>query len=174
MAKRRKKGLFALMKQNKVWVPLLVGCLAVGGVIAVFPSLMTIAPSGEVSETSQEFAFEEDQMRASAAPGVTLGIEIPGYKQIVVSSDSITQSVELPNPERNNVYFRITMVLTETGEEIYQSDLLAPGQTLYQIDFHRKIEIGEYPLTLRYETFTNDGDFTPQNGATMESVLLSV
>lgn len=135
-----------------------------------------LVDQGGVSETAvvqETFAFEGEQTKAPTTPSVTLGIEIPGYKQIVVAKDSVKQSVTLLNPERNNVYFRISMILTETGEEIYKSNLIQPGQTLYEIELSKTVSAGEYPLTIKYETFTTDGEFTPQNGASMESILIA-
>ena len=73
------------------------------------------------------------------------GIQIPGYKTIIVAAGTKDVSVELVNPEENNVYFEISFYLPETKETIYTSKLISPGQTLYDITLERELEAGEYP-----------------------------
>ena len=100
------------------------------------------------------------------------GIQIPGYESIVIPAGTKDVSVELVNPEENQVYFQISFYLPETDETIYTSDLIRPGQHLYEITLDKEMEAGEYPLTVKYSTFTADEEMTPQNGADINCTLI--
>ena len=125
--------------------------------------------------TNYDVAFEEDQEKPegeSTTPSVGEGIRIPGYKSIEIPSGTKDVSVELNNPEENQVYFRISFYLPETEETIYTSKIIKPGQSLYEITLEKEMETGEYPLTVKYETFTADEDMTPRNGAEVNCTLV--
>ena len=82
------------------------------------------------------FEFEDEQQKPESMineAGVTPGIEIPGYKSIVIPSGTKNVKVELTNPEKNNVYFEISFYLPESDEVIYTSKLIKPGQSIYDI-----------------------------------------
>lgn len=121
--------------------------------------------------SAAEYEFEEGQTQSIEEASVTKGIKIPGYSTIPVSADSTEVSVDLQNPDENEVYFQISFYLTDTDELIYQSKLLSPGQHLYSIELARGLEAGEYPLTIRYDTFSMDGSYTPKNGASVNCFL---
>ena len=125
--------------------------------------------------TNYDVAFEEDQEKPeseSTTPSVGEGIRIPGYKSIEIPSGTKDVSVELNNPEENQVYFRISFYLPETEETIYTSKIIKPGQSLYEITLEKEMETGEYPLTVKYETFTANEEMTPRNGAEVNCTLV--
>ena len=76
------------------------------------------------------------------------------------------------NPEENNVYFEISFYLPETDETIYTSKMIQPGQHLYEITLDKAMEAGEYPLTIRYATYSADEAMTPRNGAEVNCTLI--
>ena len=120
-------------------------------------------------------AFEEDQEKPDDKDqegSVDEGIQIPGYDSIVIPAGTKDVSVELMNPEENEVYFQISFYLPDTDETIYTSDLIRPGQHLYDITLEREMEAGEYPLTVKYATFTADEAMAPQNGADVSCTLI--
>lgn len=121
--------------------------------------------------TEQKFEFEEGQVQDIQEASTSKGIKIPGYSTIPVNAQSSEISVDLVNPDENEVYFQISFYLTDTQELIYQSKLLAPGQHLYSINLDRALDNGEYPLTIQYDTFSMDGAFTPKNGASVNCFL---
>ena len=100
------------------------------------------------------------------------GIQIPGYESITIPAGTTEVSVELMNPEENNVYFEISFYLPETDETIYTSKMIQPGQHLYEITLDRAMEAGEYPLTIRYGTYSADEAMTPRNGAEVNCTLI--
>jgi hypothetical protein len=125
--------------------------------------------------TNYDTQFEEDQEKPdeeTADSGVEPGIKIPGYKTITIASGTKDVSVELVNPEENQVYFQISFYLPETEETIYTSDLIKPGQHLYEITLDKEMDPGEYPLTVKYATCTADEEMTPKNSADVNCTLV--
>lgn len=125
-------------------------------------------------ESAEEFnpEFEEDQTREENEAGASGGIEIPGYSTITVPSGETGVSVNFYNPEGNSVYFEMSLIITDTQEEIYKSKLLSPGQHLYEIELNRELEAGEYDMTILYGTYSMDEEYTPKNSATVNCVLV--
>ena len=117
------------------------------------------------------FAFEDEQTREVKAPGEMPGIQIPGYTIIPVKADSTEVEIELMNPEANNVYFQITMSLKDSGEQLFQTKLLKPGQHIYKVELSQPLAPGEYNVVIHYDTFSTDGNYTPKNGADLECVV---
>lgn len=128
---------------------------------------------GEV--TNYDVGFEKGQEKPeeeSRDPSVGAGIQIPGYKSVEIPAGTKDVSVELTNPEENQVYFQISFYLPETDETIYTSKMIRPGQSLYKITLEKEMEAGEYPLTIQYATFTADEEMAPQNGAEVNCTLV--
>ena len=125
--------------------------------------------------TNYDAEFEEDQERPDSTDqegSVADGIQIPGYKSITIPAGTKDVSVELMNPEENQVYFQISFYLPDTEETIYTSRMIKPGQHLYEITIEKEMEAGEYPLTVRYDTFSADEAMTPRNGAEVNCTLI--
>lgn len=115
--------------------------------------------------------FEGEQIKADVETGVTTGIEIPGYSEIIIDAGKTTAQVDFFNPENNGVYFAIQLMLTDTEEVIYESKLFGPGQHLYEIELMRALEEGEYNMTIIYSAYSMDETYTPRNGANMNCIL---
>ena len=125
--------------------------------------------------TNYDAEFEEDQERPDSTDqegSVADGIQIPGYKSITIPAGTKDVSVELMNPEENQVYFQISFYLPDTEETIYTSRMIKPGQHLYEITLDKEMAAGEYPLTVRYDTFSADEAMTPRNGAEVNCTLI--
>ena len=75
------------------------------------------------------------------------------------------------NPGENEVYFKVKFILSESNEVIYESQLIKPGQHLYEIELNRELAEGEYNLVIQYETFLMDGSYSPRNGASVNCIL---
>lgn len=115
--------------------------------------------------------FEDDQERDMQEASVEAGIQIPGYSTIVFYEGKSEAEVDFFNPDENNVYFQITLQLVEEETVLYQSKLIEPGQHIYNIELLEQLEAGEYDMTIFYETFSTDGNFTPKNGASVNCIL---
>ena len=150
--------------------------IAIAALVLVFAAAAVIWAAARPKEvTNYDAVFEEDQERPEnegEEASVGRGIQIPGYKSSEIPAGTKDVSVELTNPEENQVYFQISFYLPETDETIYSSDLIKPGQSLYEITLEKEMEAGEYPLTVQYATFTADEEMAPQNGAEVNCTLV--
>lgn len=164
---------FVLIPWMLEYKTMLIGGLVLllgGGGVGI--ALMTNQDNATTPPTTgEQYSIEGTQNREIGKTGVVLGIQLPGYEKINLQSGTLTQNVNFPNAQGNSVYFRLTLALNDTNEVIYQSNLVEPGNTLYQIELEKQLSPGEYPCSIHYETFTMDGNFTPQNGAVMDTLL---
>lgn len=155
---------------TKVTLSIVIGLIiTIGACVAV--SYLNNQKNVGVEDSSFSPEFEEDQTRNVNEASVSGGIEIPGYSTIVIPSNEEVVAVNFYNPENNKVYFEICLSLGETGEEIYKSKLLAPGQHLYEIELERGLDKGSYEMVITYNTYGMDENYTPKNGATVNCVL---
>ena len=74
------------------------------------------------------------------------------------------------NPQRNFAYFRVSLVLD--GETLWESDLLAPGETSKPVVLSKPLAAGEYEVTLGYACFADKEEKSPLNGAASPMKLL--
>ena len=102
------------------------------------------------------------------APAV--GIKIPGYPSITLPANQESVNVALLNPEGNPCYFTFELVLKESGESLYKSKLVPPGQAITEITMSRALSAGEYNATIKITT-TSLEDGSAMNGANVETVL---
>lgn len=107
----------------------------------------------------------------TAQGGADTGIQIPGYPSLALPANTRDVQVALLNPEGNPCYFTFTLLLQETGEVLYTSKLVPPGQAVYQISLSRPLEAGEYDAVIRIAT-TALTDGSPMNGADVKTVLV--
>lgn len=100
-----------------------------------------------------------------------VGIKIPGYPSITLPADRQEVSVALLNPEGNPCYFTFELALKDTGEVLYTSGLVPPGQVISSITLSRALSAGEYNAVIRIST-TSLEDGSAMNGANVETVLI--
>ncbi len=156
-------------KRKKLWA----GVGAVLLLLLILGSVLVYRKAHKGAVTNNDFVpeFEQQQTQQTQEASISRGIKIPGYTIIPIAANTTEVDVDLYNPEENEVHFQITFVLKETGETIYESKLIEPGQHLYHITLEKALEPGEYPITMQYSTFSADDNFTPRNGASVECVL---
>lgn len=122
------------------------------------------------SSQNSDVIFEEDQT-LDETPTMSDSITIPGFDTWTIKANETRVTSNFYNPESNNCYFVITVTLNDTGEQIYQSNYLKPGQHLYKINLLKSMTSGTYNATLNYSTYSID-DFTPLNGADVPFKLI--
>lgn len=155
-------------KRKKIAAGILLLLLVVGAVV-----FWQQTRPKEVTNYDAEFEENQEKPEEKSSPkGAEAGIQIPGYKSITIPAGTKDVSVELMNPEGNDVYFEISFYLPDTDETIYTSKMIKPGQSLYEITLEKEMEAGEYPLTIQYATYTADEDMTPRNGAEINCTLV--
>ena len=98
-------------------------------------------------------------------------IAIPGYEALELKADTLKQNICLKNPQENNCYFVITLML-EDGTELWQSEYIKPNEITKPIKLNKKLEAGTYPNSvLEYSCYSLDREKTPLNGAEMKVTL---
>lgn len=122
----------------------------------------------DIDESAGEWSGQPIPDKTEDAPKV--GIKIPGYPSITLPADQETVNVAFLNPEGNPCYFTFELVLKETGESLYMSKLVPPGQAITEITMARALPAGEYEATIKITT-TSLEDGSAMNGANVETVL---
>lgn len=157
------------LKSKKKVILILLIIAVIAGAFAIYQ----YTRPKEVTNYDVEFETDQEKPEDESTPSsVEEGIQIPGYESITIPAGTTDVSVELMNPEENNVYFEISFYLPETDETIYTSKMIQPGQHLYEITLDKAMEAGEYPLTIRYATYSADEAMTPRNGAEVNCTLI--
>lgn len=96
-------------------------------------------------------------------------ILIPGYGKFTINKGSKTIDTVLFNPEDNPCYFKFTLVEKETGDVLYESKLVPPGQGITPIEINKSYkEVGTYPAILKFETVDFEDTDITYNGSEME------
>lgn len=100
-----------------------------------------------------------------------VGIKIPGYPSITIPADTKDVTMALLNPEGNPCYFTFKLVLKDTGETLYTSGMVAPGDVITDVTLSRPLEAGEYNATIQISTASLE-DGGAMNGANVETLLI--
>ncbi len=120
------------------------------------------APAFSMEAVEWNGEFMED-----AEPGY---ITVPGYDTISLRAGCDTTQIALANPDTNECNFQFQLILKDTQEILYTSDLVAPGKAILQQKLNQTIEEGDYDLIIRINTFSDDGK-TTYTGTDVETVL---
>ena len=99
-------------------------------------------------------------------------IRIPGYPSITIAADKEEVTMNLMNPEGNPCYFTFEIVLGDTGESLYKSDMVEPGKAITNVKLNHSLAAGEYRAVIKISTASlTDG--TAMNGANVETTLVA-
>ena len=98
-------------------------------------------------------------------------ITIPGYNEVFFPAGERDVQIVLLNPDGNPCYFRFSLILSNTGEELYQSGLIPPGMAVTDVRLNRALDVGTYDLRIHIESFSL-ADRSTMNGADMETHLI--
>ena len=81
------------------------------------------------------------------------GIQVRGFTTWSIPANSSKNlSIPLENPEGNPCYFSFEILLSDTGEVIYSSDMVPPGEKISRINITREFDAGDYPATIKIKT----------------------
>lgn len=81
------------------------------------------------------------------------GIQVRGFTTwSIPANTSKNLSIPLENPEGNPCYFSFQILLSDTGEVIYSSDMVPPGEKISRINITREFDAGDYPATIKIKT----------------------
>lgn len=81
------------------------------------------------------------------------GIQVRGFTTwSIPANTSKNLSIPLENPEGNPCYFSFEILLSDSGEVIYSSDMVPPGEKTSRINITREFDAGDYPATIKIKT----------------------
>lgn len=125
-------------------------------------------PSFDIDPNAGEYTGEKPKDEG----GEAVGIKIPGYPSITIAKDTTDVTMALLNPEGNPCYFKFVIVLKDTGETIFESKYVPPGDAITDVTLVKPLAEGEYDATIQITTIALDQE-TPLNGANVETVLIA-
>ena len=161
------------MKTNKlilIGLSMLAGIMLIAGVYGVIQKGERNAPPALEGNTVDSAEEENDDKESALAEKK---IAVPGADLMIFKANQKKQTVNLYNPEKNSCYFKISLLL-EDGTLLYQSDLIAPGKGIEEIEILRALPGGNYEnAILKYECFAMDQNNTPLNGAEFSFTIQS-
>ena len=85
--------------------------------------------------------------------GEASSIIIPEIGGFTIPADTEKVKMLLPNPEGNACDFTFEIVLTETGETLYTSGLVAPGMCVEDITLSRGLSQGGYGAVVKIQCY---------------------
>jgi hypothetical protein len=100
------------------------------------------------------------------------GVAIPGWSVITIPSGETEVAVDLPNPSANadKYYLSFEMRLADTGEVLFTTGYVLPGQSINKANLSRPLDAGIYDVIIRVQPCRPDGSLT--NNADMSTVLI--
>ncbi len=173
-----KEGSQIVISKKTLVIGLVIIFVFIAGVVTLALGWNTWFGGAAASSQTEELAIDPGAQKwdglklpdkTEDAPAV--GIKIPGYPSITLAADQQTVNAALVNPEGNPCYFTFEIVLKDSGESIFQSKLVPPGQALTEITMSRALSAGEYEATIKITT-TSLADGSAMNGANVETVLV--
>ncbi len=99
------------------------------------------------------------------------GIRIPSFSSFTIPKNEETVSITLMNPADNPCYFTFYIVLQDTGEVLYTSGLVPPGQAITSVTLNRTLKAGEYNAIIQIAA-TSLEDGSAMGGANVKTVLI--
>ena len=94
------------------------------------------------------------------------------HPSITVDAGKDNVTMNLFNPEGNPCYFTFEIVLSDTGETIYKSDMVEPGKAITNVKLQHPLATGEHNAVIKISTASlTDGK--TMNGANVETVLVA-
>lgn len=144
-------------------------------IIAVLVLLLFVLSGYMISQNGRNEEEPQSGQEAAAADSHTGeaipdGIQIPGYPQLTADHESGLIQVYFENPEGNPCYFQIDLILEETGETVYQSEMFKPGTGIETPKLETIPSPGVYKATIVYNT-QSLSDNTAMNGAAIQTKL---
>ncbi len=132
------------------------------------PSVSVNQP--DIDDDAVDWNGEQNTEQPKTSDGQK-GIAIPGYKSITLKADEKEQSVNLYNPEVNDCYFVMSLILPD-GTQIWKSKMVPPGKGLYSITLDKTVPTGTYENSiLKYECYKKNDELTKLNGGEVKLTL---
>ena len=100
------------------------------------------------------------------------GVAIPGWSVITIPAGQTEVTVDLPNPGANQdkYYLSFEMRMADTGEVLFTTGYVKPGESINKVTLSRPLEAGQYNVIIRVQPCRADGSLT--NNADMSTILI--
>jgi hypothetical protein len=105
-------------------------------------SLSHLSENEIQSELDQ--VVEEGMLDISIASGITF------------QNGKSRGQADIYNSKANNYIIKVAMTLDDTGEKVYESKGIKPGEEIQYIKLDKKLGAGEYPATAMFSAYTQD------------------
>lgn len=90
---------------------------------------------------------------SAEAESKSSSIQIAGFQEWQIpAGEKESLPILLQNPKGNPCYFSFSIVLADSGETIYQSDMVPPGEAIRQVSLNRTFSPGVYSAFVRIKT----------------------
>lgn len=155
------KDFFILLFGSIILTAILIFCgIFVGSALSSNksePATVEVRETAEEPESTDVIETPEDTPSSG-------DISVPGFSSVTFSAGTTEQNMTLYNPEKNNCYFIISLLLPD-GTEIYKSGMLKPGEVIEKITLTKALEAGLYDnAVIRYDCY-EIGTLQQLNGA---------
>lgn len=102
------------------------------------------------------------------------GVTITGWGGIKLPAGKLEASTALYNPIENDGWYDMTFELrmAETGEVIFTTGLVPPGQYCNKVTLTRKLEAGQYAGILHVQPYRQDEAQTPTNNVDLDIAII--
>ena len=154
------------METNKKGDPrnLIIIILAVIAIAAVAVAIWAVMGRKSVAQESesetQATGFESSE---ETEEKLTDTIALPQFAWLDLVADTTNQTLTFDNPARNFAFFRVRLVLDD--DTLWESDLLAPGETSEPMMLNKPLKKGEYEAHLVYTCYSDREEQNALNGA---------
>lgn len=99
-------------------------------------------------------------------------IKINGIAEMRLKAGVREQNWVFSNPKENPCYFKYEIVIIETGETIYTSNLVPPGYSISKFTLNRALDAGTYKTVIHVKTYTFDKQQRPLNNFDMKTNIV--
>lgn len=159
---------YVVIKKNN-WLVLLLSLLAllllIGGIYWMLGNgKPNIDPNASTYESKISRPADMDQSK----------ILIPGYRDWNMEAGTDEVYIALYNPKDNPCYFQFNVILNETGEILFETDLVPPGSAVTTVKLPRNFKKGIYPITLKISSFSLDDYEQKLNGGEVKVNIVAL
>jgi hypothetical protein len=144
---------------------------------------LLLAGCSQSGRGGQEYQFAEDAkdggyVLPAPSPGQYQATKEPSYFTIQVNASPTVSStgkrcnLMIGNPAENEQYVKVKLILDATGEELFFSELLKPGERNAYVDLSLVPEAGEHTTTAVFMVY--DPESMEQLSEIDAGVLLTV
>ncbi len=154
--KKRKKKSKEQERRYSYTILVIVLCVCI--VATVIAVVVSNNKSDSEDETSTSSTTSQTETSTTLATQVLENEQVyNSVNDLVMDKSTKEVDLNISNEESNSYNLRVVVTL-ESGDVIYESDLIAPGETLTTVTFDTTIEEGEYPVTISVDSYTISDD----------------